>query len=304
MHKHSQTAVRIVAIATAFASLALSAAQANAQSTTAPSGASTPISVFLIDDQTGEELAIKHGIQPLAASDLEALINAVLRGSTPVRLLHQAVDEDSADNSLARMDFHPYAGGEPPKAPSAGLPLRQLSEAMKTYRAQRAEWQRGIRSYRTSVVAEVGRFIKGIAATQAEVSERFDRMLAERNGRDFNRSDILTCVTTANRMLGAEGRRFLVLNTDGDDLPANRKPRTTPLTAQELNSQIELIFVNTSGLPDQAPLFRGLTNRVHHAESMQAAMEIIVASLNPEKDGENGETASVTNPAATVTPTQ
>jgi hypothetical protein len=259
-------------------------------------------SVFLIDDQTGEELATKHGIRPLAASDLEVLINAVLRGSSPVRLIHQAVDEDSADNALARMDFNPYGGGQPPKAPSPGLPLRELSEEMKTYRAMRGEWQRGIRAYRTSVVAGVERFIKGIAATQAEVSERFDRMLAERNGRDFNRSDILTCITTANRLLGSDGRRFLVLNTDAEDLPAHRKPRKTPLTVQELDPQIELIFVNTSHLPDQSPLFHGLANPVHHADSMQAAMDIIVGSLNPGNDGENNATDRVTSAVPDVTP--
>ncbi|HKP05014.1 MAG TPA: hypothetical protein VJU77_16805 [Chthoniobacterales bacterium] len=259
-------------------------------------------SVFLIDDETGEELTTKHGIRPLAASDLEALINVVLRGSTPVRLLHQAVDEDSADNALARMDFHPYGGGQPPKAPSPGLPLRQLSEEMKTYRAVRGEWQRGIRAYRTNVVAGVERFIKGIAATQAEVSERFDRMLAERNGRDFNRSDILTCITTANRLLGSEGRRFLVLNTDAEDLPAHRQPRRTALTVQELDSQIELIFVNTSHLPDQSLLFHGLANPVHHADSMQAAMDIIVGSLNTEMAGEDSETDRVTSALPDVTP--
>ena len=55
------------------------------------SGASEPATVFPVDDQTGEELALKHGIQPIAATDLEVLINGVLRGNTPVRLFHQAV---------------------------------------------------------------------------------------------------------------------------------------------------------------------------------------------------------------------
>ncbi|HPA16150.1 MAG TPA: hypothetical protein PLU30_00285 [Verrucomicrobiae bacterium] len=246
--------------------------------TTTPETAES-FTVFLVDDQTGEELAAKHGIQPLAVGDVEGLINAVLMGSTPVRLLHQAVDEDSADNAVARMDFRPYAGGQPPKMPSLGLPLGQLMKAKQAYQKERAAWQQGILAYRKTLVAEIERFLKGVMVTQLEVSERFDAMLAARNGRDFNRSDIFGCVTTANRMLALPGRRFLILNTDAQDLPAHRAPRTIPLVAQELDPGIELIFVNTSGLPDQAPLFRGVPNPIHHADSMRAAMEIVASSL-------------------------
>jgi len=233
------------------------------------------VTVFIIDDQTGEELATKHGIQPLAVGDLEVLINAVLRGTTPVKVLHQTVDEDSTDNTVAKLDFRPYAGAQPPKAPSPGLPLSQLAKAMGVYRKDRAAWQQGIISYRREIVSEIERFIKGVSTTQLEVSERFDRMLAARNGRDFNRSDILGCVITANRMLGVAGKRVLVLNTDADDLPAHRAPRTTPLKPEELASDVELIFVNTSGLPEQAPLFRGLHNPVRRADSVRKAMEMI-----------------------------
>ncbi len=60
-------------------------------------------------------------------------------------------------------------------------------------------------------------------------------------GRDFNRSDIVGSITTANRLLVGAERRFIVLNTDAEDLPAKRKPRRTPLTAEELDPKIELI---------------------------------------------------------------
>lgn len=236
------------------------------------------VTVFLIDDQTGEELATKHGIQPLAVGDIEVLINAVLRGTTPLRLLHQAVDDNSADNAVAKLDFRPYAGGQPPKAPSPGLPLSQLARAMQTYRKDRSVWQQGIIGYRKELVSEIERFIKGVSTTQLEVSERFDRMLAQRNGRDFNRSDILGCIVTANRMLGTSGRRILVLNTDAEDLPGTRAPRTTPVKPEELSPEVELIFVNTSGLPEHAPLFRGVRNPVRRAASVKAAMEMICDS--------------------------
>jgi hypothetical protein len=241
--------------------------------------ASEPVKVFIIDDQTGEELAVKHGIQPLVVTDMEVVINAVLRGSTPVTLMHQAVDEDSTDNTVAKLDFRPYAGGKPPKAPSPGLPLSQLAKAMSSYRKERTAWQQGIIGYRKDLVSEIERFIKGISTTQLEVSERFDRMLAERNGRDFNRSDILSCIVAANRMLGPMGRRVIVLNTDAMDLPANRVARTTALKTEELATEVELIFVNTSGLPEQAPLFRGLSNPIKRADSAQQALEMICKSF-------------------------
>ncbi len=260
------------------------------------------VTVFIIDDQTGEELATKHGIQPLAVGDLEVLINAVLRGTTPVKLLHQAVDEDSADNAVAKLDFRPYAGGQPPKAPSPGLPLSQLAKAMGTYRKERAAWQQGIIGYRKELVSEIERFIKGVSRTQLEVSEKFKRMLAARKGRDFNRSDILGCVITANRMLGANGKRVLVLNTDADDLPAHRAPRTTPIKPEELAPDVELIFVNTSGLPEQSPLFRGIPNPSRRAGSVKEAMKIICEPLAGAMKQEVPSEAGVTPESTRVTP--
>jgi hypothetical protein len=237
------------------------------------------IGVFIIDDQTGEELATKHGIQPLVVTDMEGLINAVLVGTTPVAVFHQAVDEDSTDNTVAKLDFQPYTGGQPPKAPSPGLPLSQLTKAMAVYRKDRALWQQGIMAYRTQLMSEIERFIKGVSMTQLEVSERFDRMLAARNGRDFNRSDILGCIVTANRVLNQAGRKVLVLNTDAEDLPAHRAPRTTSLKPDELAPDVQLIFVNTSGLPEQSPMFRGIPNPVRHADSVKQAMEMIAESI-------------------------
>lgn len=244
---------------------------------TAPTNGCAVATVFLIDDQTGEELARVHGIQPLCVPDLETLINGVLRGGAPVRLLHQAVDEDASDNAVAQMDFRPYAGGRPPQPPSPNQPLRLLTEAMKVYREQRTAWQRGMLDYRGRLVAEVEGFQRGVSITQAEVSRRFDEILVARNGRDFNRSDICGSVAAASRFLGDAGLRILVLNTDANDLPATRAPRTTPLTPEELDPSIHLIFVNKSRLPEASPLFAGLPNPVHHADSMAEAMEIVLS---------------------------
>ena len=245
--------------------------------------AANPVAtVFLVDDQTGEELAQKHGIRPIAIEDLDVLINGVVNGNTPVRLFHQAVDEDAADNATAQMEFRPYAGEKPIKKVAANLPLPQLIEANKAYAAKRAAWQKGVRDYQLRLADEVEGFIRQVTETQGNVSERFDKMLLARNGRDFNRSDIYGSVANASRLLGTQGRRFLVLNTDAIDLPAKRKPRTTPLNAKELDPAVELIFVNTSRLPEQAPMFTGLPNPRHHANSMKEAMELVVELVTPK----------------------
>jgi hypothetical protein len=238
-------------------------------------------SVFLVDDQTGEELEKLHGIHPLSSADLEVLINGVLKGGTPVHLLHQAVDEDATDNVTAQMDFRTYAGGHPPTPPSANLPLRQLAEKMKSYRDDRAAWQKGIFDYRKRLIGEVEGFVRQVTTTQTAVAQRFDEMLSARNGRDFNRSDIVGCIVAGNRLLGTEGRRIVVLNTDAEDLPAKRKPRKTPLKPEELDAHVELIFVNTSHIPDASPLFKGLPNTKHHANTMREAMELVVKMINP-----------------------
>lgn len=265
--------------------------------------ATPSFSVFLIDDQTGEELSVQHGIRPLVTSDLEVLINAVLKGVTPVRLFHQAVDEDAADNPVGQMDFRPYSVGRPPTPPSPNLPIRQLGEEMKRYRADRAAWQQGIMAYRNRLVADVEGFVRQVMSIQGVVARRFDQILAARNGRDFNRSDIVGSVVAGNAALGTHDRRILVLNTDAKDLPGKRHPRNTPLTPQELSPEVELVWVNTSRIPDQSVLFRGLPNPTHHVSTMREAMELIVGLIGAgeKKAASESATAGVTDDQGAVT---
>jgi hypothetical protein len=238
-----------------------------------------PLLAAMIDDQTGIELAEKHGIKAVALEDLADLIKAVLDGDRAATLIHVAVDDDASDNPAGKLNFEPYSGPKPPRAPSPTLPMRVLSVEKQKYNQARAEWQRGMISYRERLVESAKGFIHQVAATQMQVAQRFDDMLAERNGRDFNRSDIVGCITNANRMLGKGGRRVLILNTDAKDLPGKGKPRVNPLTAEELDPTVELIFVNTSHLPQQEPLFRGLPNKVHEAPSMKSALAIVADML-------------------------
>ena len=240
----------------------------------------------IIDDQTGEELARDHGIQAVEVADLDGLLNAVTQGQKPVRLLHIAVDEDSADNAVATLTFRPYAGGKPPQAPGANLPLRQLSEEMKRYRVRRGEWQRGLIGYRGQVQGEVEGFVRQVAATQLAVSERFDSILQARQGRDFNRSCIVGSIEMANKLLKNAAHPVMVLNTDGEDLPGEqRKPQRQPLTPKQLDPKVMLIFVNTSRRPEQGVIFRGLRNETRHADSVQEAMGILIEILKQD-DGE------------------
>lgn len=241
--------------------------------------ATSAVKIAIIDDQSGIELEAKHGIRALAVADMDGLLNAVIRGSTPVRMTLQVVDEDSADNKTASLDFRPYASGNPPKAPAQGMPLDQLAKAMAVYRKDRTVWQQGFFAYRQTLQTEVGNFIKNVSENQLEVAERFDQMLAARNGADFNRSDILSLITAANQTLGKDGKRFLVFNCDGVDLPANRHPRKTPLVVSELDPAITIIFVNTSKQPDNGPMFRSLPNPVRHAESVKDAMDMVAKEL-------------------------
>jgi hypothetical protein len=233
----------------------------------------------IIDDQSGDELARDHGIEPLIVPDLLELIKAVLEANRPATLMHLPVDEDSTDNPVGRLTFAPFAGGSPPHAPSPTLPLRVLTAETAKYQRDRAGWQQRIKLYQQKVVADAEGFVRQVTATQFEISERFDAKLAERNGHDYSRSDIVGCISCANRMLGPSGRRVLILNSDCVDAPANRPPRTTPLTNTELAEKVELIFVNTSRLPQQSPLFRGLPNKTHEVESMKAACALLAQML-------------------------
>ena len=274
------------------AALSFTAAMAEERAQPVPTGG---LIAAIIDDQTGEELATEHGIQPLVLGDLGTLIKGVLQLGKPASLIHLAVDDDATDNPVGRLTFAPFAGGKPPKAPSPSLPLRALTAESAKYNRERFQWQTGIRAYQVKVVGEADGFVRQVAATQLRVGERFDRILEERNGRDFNRSDIVGCVTLANSMLGKQGRRVLILNTDAKDLPAKRDPRKSPLKAEELSPDVELIWVNTSKLPQQSVLFRGLPNKIHSAASMKAAFALLVEMLGADVKGKPEDIQAISN---------
>jgi len=253
-----------------------------------------PVRVFIIDDQTGEELRTNHGIQPLQVDDLLNLLNEAIMGTTPVYLFHQIVDEDATDNAVSHLVYSPFTGGTKPTMPEGQIPLHQYSMVKKSFDKLRAKWQFDIRGYQRGLVANTESFIQRVMRMQAETAQRFDDLL-EAKGGDFNRSDIVGSLVVANKILGTSGRVILVLNTDAADLPGSRKPRKSPLTAKELDPGIELIFVNTSRAPEQSILFTGLSNPVTHADSMREAMTLIAAKLN-RREMHNITLNQTTNP--------
>lgn len=257
--------------------------------------ASPPAQVFLIDDPTGDELARDHGIQPIAVADLSILIEGVISEQRAVRIHHELIDEEASDNEVRGLTLEPYAGGAAPKKPSPNLPLRQLVEETNHYRSKRELWIRGILTYRAKLETDIDTYVRGLTDAQSTLSERFDELLLARQGRDFNRSDVGGAVLSAGRHLGAEGLRICVLNTDAEDLPGDKPARRSPYTSAELDPGIILIWVNTSGQPQQEPAFSDLPNPSHHVQSMAEAMTLIRGMLSDE-----GTETAPTEPSATA----
>lgn len=265
---------------------AFAAAALAAHSETLPAAPETtgPAKVFLIDDQTGDELRGEHGIEAIAATDLEVLIEGVVTTQREVILFHELIDEDAADNEVRELRLLPYQGGASPQPPSATLPYRQLVEDAARYRVKRAEWIRGIRLYQNQLSQAVQNFVRDITGAQLTLTERFDMVLLSRNGRDFNRSDVAGTVLSAGKRLGTDGLRIAILNTDAEDRPSSGSRREKPFTPAELDPGILLVWVNTSGKPQQGAAFAGLPNAVHHVAKLAEAMEFVRQQLGGQSE--------------------
>lgn len=246
--------------------------------------AAEPVKVFLLDDQTDDKLATVHGIEPVTVEGLGVLVNGVLQAKGGIHLFYQMVDEDASDNPTAILQFKPFERPRP-QAPGAGLPVSVLTTRMRAYQTEMLSWKKAITLYRQTLVTDAEAFVRKTMDIQMEVMERFAKELERRNGADYNRSSVAGCVVHANRLLGTRGKRFLLINCDAEDLPMKEvgKPRTIPFTPVELDSGITLIFINTSRLPEDSPLFKGVANHRHSVEKLTDAYEIILGALQPEK---------------------
>lgn len=253
--------------------------------------------IALIDDQTGEEVR-DYGIEPVSLEDLDFMAGRLMRLDSSSRLLYLCVDGDASDNPVPVMEIDFFSGGEPPVAPSPSLPIAELTKQMQAYRKARAQWQGQIQAYRSRLVEEFETFSGQVLTLQLQTAEAFDRQLASRRGRDFNRSDVVGSIEKASRLLGTNGRRFLILNSDAQDLPGEtvqrvyrnweqgrwvvrvRKIESEPLTVEQLDPQVTLILVNTSYLPERSPIFKGIHNRIYHADTIPDAIEMIASIVS------------------------
>jgi hypothetical protein len=241
----------------------------------------TPAKIFIIDDQTGEELARDHGIQPITIDDFKRLVDGIVQLRRPAQLFLEAVDEDASDNPTVSLTFDVFAMAPPP-IPSRNTPLTQRQEVINQYQRSRELWREKFRQHGFKMLTRAEGFVSDATDLQMRVAARFDEMLAANNGKDFNRSDILGTILNANRFLGTEGARYIILNTDCVDHPGSetgRKSHSAPLTSEQLDPGIHLIWANRSNLPQRQPFFKGIPNPQQHLRSVQEAFEAVVIDL-------------------------
>lgn len=247
----------------------------HAQSAAAPVKEES-ISIYIIDDATGPELELKHGIKQLGISDLTVLVNGVAQTRKHVRVCCAVVDDDASDNATAELAFAPFPGGRPPEATFGNLPLQEFETKLEAHRKLRNEWLLKMRNYRLELMEKARTFIHDVTTLQTSVSARFDEMLASRNGVDFPRSDIVPIVLAAGKVLGTEGTRVLLINSDMVPATLRGTARSNPFQAAELDPLIHVVFCNVSKIPDASPLFQGLPNAIHHADNLTQAMELVL----------------------------
>jgi len=280
----NQSAMRLVAASVLLCGSVHSMLNADPVAMPAPGTARSPSTrIVIIDDQSGPELATE-GIRPLSLEAMESLVTESLEARSSVFLAHIPVDDDASDNPVAEFSVNPYPGGAAPVGPSARLQREELRKAMAEYQIKRAEWMRGFREYRRTTDARSETFLEQVMRNQLEINKRMDQILLERRGKDFRRSDQVGVITRASQLLGANGTRYLVANSDCVDAPGKRAARRTPLTPQELDPGIVLIFVNTTGNAQKAALFRGLKNPVLSAPDLETAFRMVFKRPETQRD--------------------
>lgn len=251
-------------------------------------------SVFILDDLSGDELQKKHGIAATTKDDLFTLLEGVWQDGCRVQVRHLVIDEDSTKQAPGLLKLEPFTAKRPASPVTIGS-LRDIEESRAQYFKLRTAYQQAAAAQLATMKDGVSNFMATVAETQLQTAQRFDAKLEARKGKDYNRSDVSGAVITAGRILGKDGVRVLLLNTDCVDEPGNgKRPRRTPFTAQELDAGVIVIFVNQSRLPDESPLFKGTKNPSKHADTMQEAMKMVVDLLRTTSAGNTA--AVVQNP--------
>jgi hypothetical protein len=232
--------------------------------------------IGVMEDLSGPELKERHGIQQLSLDELTLLLDASLNSRKTVALWHSIVDEDASDSEATPITLNPFSS-EPPEP----IMLRGTLAAMKRKKAEwdakQATYLRDFLEYRKVLLGSLETFSADVLQKQVDTTAVFNEWLKKHPGGDYNRSDVAGTFLAMAKTLAASPAtiRVMIINSDCEDLPKHREPRAEPFTAQELPGSIHLIFVNSSRLPEKEPLFRGVTNPVHHADNLTAAIELV-----------------------------
>lgn len=230
---------------------------------------------IVIDDFTGPELLAEHGIARATADDLAAILKP-LAGKSPLTLRYLAIAESSDSQPVVELRL-PEFSLDPPTAPenASTLDLRALTETSERYFAEKVVYDEALAAWLESAGRDTEAFRRQVLAEQLRTDSVFVGKIPSL-GEKYRRSDVASGILRAAAMLSElSGIKFLILNTDCVDAPFGKPARTAPFTAGELPADIVLVFINTSGRPQESPLFEKLENIVVAAESLPAAARLL-----------------------------
>lgn len=250
----------------------------------------------LVDDFTGPELLRDHGIARATPDDLASIIKP-LAGKSLVTLHYLAIAE-SADSQTAVEVQLPEFTIAPPLAPenASTLDLRALTEASERYFADKATYDKALAAWLDSAGRDTEAFRRHVLVEQMRTESVFHGKIPSL-GENYRRSDFGGVILRASALLSEmSGIKILILNTDCLDAPLGKPSRTSAFTAAELPADIVLIFVNTSGRPQESPLFAKLENTVVAAESLPAAARLVADASAAGWTGFRGAAAFASPP--------
>ena len=235
----------------------------------------------IIDDFTGPELTANHGIVRTTPEDATALIKAFV--GHDFSLGYTAIAESADAQPTVEIKLTAFAIQPPrPVENASTLDLRTLTEASEAYFAEKGKFEEARGVWLASARTEAEAFKRNVIIEQMRTGAVFDRNVTSL-GEKYRRSDCaIALVTAARRLSERDGIKLLILNTDCIDSPYGKPSRTIPFTAEEIPTDIVLVFVNTSHRPENSPLFSGLKNIVFTAESLQAAATLIAAGAKDD----------------------
>lgn len=242
-----------------------------------PDAAPSPatVAITIVDDPSGG--ASKGVLDPTTATQLAPLLD--LAGVPKLSLSYWLIQEEVAEPvALALEGWVPRL--PVPEMPSKALPAPAYQKAATLYlakirelKAQREEWEK-------ATVTGFEGFLQRATEARIALEARWLAKMKQLRISDFRRSAVAATICAAAQRDAAAGLRFLVISSDGIDLPGgSRAGRKTPLTAAEVPESVEVIFICPDGKLPAAPLFAQLVARphTHAARDLTETAGLIVA---------------------------